>query len=331
MRTKWLGLALTPRALLPLLPTVLGCSGASDALLAPGSTDAALSPSNAGTTDSGLDATDATVMDVDAAQDASDADADVATPSLCTGIKVCDDFELTPAGMPPNPALWALGAPSCVGRGTAVVDDKIAYTGTHSVKVVNDFGDASAPAYCDHMFFSNESAFAVAGAEQVYTRFFVNLGDPLGTSHVTLATMTNMTQNNQIRLGFDDGVFAWNNASTGNFLPELPSGGPVTGSADPIDVQESLPPPSGWFCVEFHIDEIAGTYETWIEGMEEPGLEFDGSAVTNVSVQWAMDGSKPLLSNLGFGWETYAGMPMTLWFDDVAIDTKRIGCTLPDQ
>lgn len=331
MRTKWMGLAYAPRALFPLLAMVFGCSGTSDALL-PGGGDTALAASNAETdaaapTDAGPDAT---VTAADA--DASDAGIDVdAAPSLCTGIEVCDDFEQTAVGMPPNPALWAVGAPSCLGRGTAVVDDTTAYTGRHSVKVVNDFGDASAPSYCDHIFFSNESAFAVAGPEQVYTRFFVNLGDPLGMSHTTFATMTNMTENSQLRLGFDDGVFAWNNESTGDFLPELPSGAPVTGSGDPIDIQESLAPPGGWFCVEFHIDEDAGTIETWIESMEAPGLEFDGSAVTNVSAQWATDTSKPLLSNLGFGWETYAGMPMTLWFDDVAIDTKRIGCTPPDQ
>lgn len=318
----------------------MGCSGASDALL-PTTSDAQANSSNTGalaasSSDGGLDAT---LSPDDASLDATDdAIVDVfeaAPPSLCTGVKVCDDFETTDAGSVPNPVLWAVGAPNCFGptqggRGTALVDDSTAYTGRHSVKVTNDFGDGGAPQYCDHAFFSNASAFAVTGAEQVYTRFFVMLGDPLGTTHVTLATMTNTTENNQLRLGFDDGVFSWNNASTGTFLPELQSG-LVTGSTDPIDVMESLPPPSGWFCVEFHIDEDAGTFETWIQSTEVPGLEFDGSAVTNISTQWATDTSKPLLSNLGFGWETYSAMPMNVWFDDVAIDTKRIGCTPPDQ
>lgn len=315
-----------------LVAASAGCSGANDALLSPGSDTASSSSSGGGSTstsDAGVDATVAGPL-TDAGGDAPDV-AETGPPSLCTGIQVCDDFETTAVGSAPNPSLWTVGAPNCVGRGTAVVDDSTAYTGRHSVKVVNDFGDSGLPQYCDHVFFSNESAFAVAGPEQVYTRFFVMLGESLATTHVTFSTMTNTTESNQLRLGFDDGVLSWNNASTNAFLPELQSG-PVTNSAsDPIDVMESLTPPGGWFCVEFHIDEDAGTYETWIESMEVPGLEFDGSAVTNISAQWAMDTSKPLLSNLGFGWETYFSMPMILWFDDVAIDTKRIGCTPQDQ
>ncbi|HXX66757.1 MAG TPA: hypothetical protein VEK07_06235 [Polyangiaceae bacterium] len=326
---------MTSASLSALLATAAGCSGANGALIATADGAAesvsSSSPSAAaiGLSDGGIDATLTDGLS-DAGGDAADV-VETGPPSLCTGIQVCDDFETTAVGAAPNPSLWTVGAPNCVGRGTAVVDDSMAYTGRHSVKVVNDFGDGGPPQYCDHVFFSNESAFAVAGAEQVYTRFFVTLGEPLAMTHATFSTMTNTAESAQLRFGFDDGVLSWNNASTGAFLPELQSG-PVTNAAsDPIDVMESLAPPGGWFCVEFHIDEEAGTYETWIESMEVPGLEFDGSAVTNISTQWAMDTSKPLLSNLGFGWETYFSMPMILWFDDVAIDTKRIGCTPQDQ
>lgn len=338
MRTKYWGIgcaACTALAALPwLVAASVGCSGANDALQ---TTDNDAAPSVSSTrltsSDAGVDATVDSPSSLEDASDAQPADVvEAGPPSLCTGVNVCDDFETTAAGSVPNPALWAITSPNCTGRGTAVVDDAMAYTGHHSVKVVNDFGDAGSPQYCDHVFFSNDSAFAVTGPEQVYTRFFVTLGDPLGTTHVTFA-MTNTrdtTPNvNQLRLGFDDGVFSWNYPSNNTFLPEL-QGGP-TGNTDPIEVMESLPPPSGWFCVEFHIDESAGTIETWVQSMAVPGLEFDGSAVTNVSTQWAMTPLQPALNNLGFGWETYNGMPMNLWFDDVAIDTKRIGCTAPDQ
>ena len=62
-------------------------------------------------------------------------------------------------------------------RGTATVDSTHAHSGTQAVKVVNDFGDAGGPPnYCDHVFFTNVSAFATATPQQVYARFYVYSG-----------------------------------------------------------------------------------------------------------------------------------------------------------
>jgi hypothetical protein len=32
------------------------------------------------------------------------------------------------------------------------------------------------------------------------------------------------------------------------------------------------------------------------------------------------------LRKIGFGWESYGGEPMLLWFDDIAISAQRLGC-----
>ncbi|MGD0678080.1 MAG: hydrolase [Polyangiaceae bacterium] len=322
------------RFLLPLLFSAVACSGASASLpTLDAGLDATSVVSDGAADQAAADAGDATGAG-DAAKDASveeaSVDASDAGPAWCAGLTVCDDFESTTVGQPPSSALWRVTAPECAPqRGTATVDDTEAHSGHHSVKIVNDF-ESGSPTYCDHVFFTNYSAFAMAAPGQIYARFFMFLGEPFGMTHVTFATMTDENDNgNQLRLGFDSNVFAWNRESDDAFLPELDDG------SSQVDVQESIAPPSpGWFCVEFHIDELAGTLDAWVDGSEVPGLVETGTPVTNISAEWLGQGQnawKPQVIDLGFGWETYFGQSMVLWFDDVAIASTRIGCTPPDQ
>jgi hypothetical protein len=74
------------------------------------------------------------------------------------------------------------------------------------------------------------------------------------------------------------------------------------------------------------VDQAAGTIDTWVDGREVPGLVEDGTPVPDVSTQWLAPPWKPALSDLRLGWESYAGQAMTLWFDDVALASQRIGC-----
>jgi hypothetical protein len=249
----------------------------------------------------------------------------------CDGLPVCDDFESSTLGQPPRASLWSIGAPDCgPQRGTAMVDSTRAHSGSHSVKVVNDFGaNATPPGYCDHVFFNNTSALAQPASPQVYARFYVYLGgavDP--TSHVTLATLTDaFNGGDQLRIGFAGDAFVWNRKSDDAYLPELDTGNSM------INQQASQPPAMGsWLCFEFHIDQSAGTIDTWINGAEVPGLVESGMPTMDVSTVWLSGAHamwKPQIQSVGFGWETYnnkATDAMTLWFDDVAIGSRRIGC-----
>jgi hypothetical protein len=202
------------------------------------------------------------------------------------------------------------------------------------VKVVNDFGaNASPPSYCDHVFFNNTTAFASPGAaSQIYARFYVYLGNAIDpTSHVTFGTIADMTNGgDQLRLGFASDVFVWNRKSDDAYLPELDTGNSMINTAQPGTL---TPTTASWFCFELHIDPTAGTIDTWIDGTEYPGLVETGTPVTDVSTVW-LSGShamwKPRITSFGLGWETYlnrATDAMTVWYDDVAIGPRRIGCS----
>jgi hypothetical protein len=319
---------------------LLACSGANMALPGGGGTmDADLAADAAG--GSSVAATDATFdstviadqADARGEADVRDVVVDTAPPDPCAGMVFCDDFEATPAGGPPNPVLWSVGAPSsppdCTGLGTLKVDDSDAHGGKHSVKVTSEF-DSGAPTYCDHIVFRNTSAFSPAsGLKSFYVRFFFKLADMVGNGHSTFITMTDRNHGNtHVRVGFINQVFTWNlepfsgaDASfPDTYLPDNDSLGAALSAAPPV-----VPT---WQCVELHVDETAGAIETWIDDVEVAGM-IEPSTQPNVATGWP-PGWTPDIADLGFGWETYVGVPMTLWFDDVAVATHRIGCNPAD-
>jgi hypothetical protein len=249
----------------------------------------------------------------DDADDTSDAGGGEASApgDVDAGLALLDGFEGAAVGGPPDPALWAVVSQDCSGSGTLAVDDSQAHGGKHSVRV--DGG----PGYCDHVFFANTAAIAAVGP-QVYARFFVRLGALLGQGHVTFLAMKDANDDgDDLRMGGQDGVLMYNRQSDDATLPVL----------SPTGVSDSLSPPaSTWTCVELHVDEAAGTIDTWVNGAEVTGLVEDGTAVADVSTQWLTRAWKPSLVDFRLGWESYAGQAMTLWFDDVALAGRRIGC-----
>jgi hypothetical protein len=222
-----------------------------------------------------------------------------------------DGFESIAPGAPPDPALWTVGAPDCSGSGTLAVDDSQAHGGHRSVRVIGGGG------YCDHVFFGNASVIGALGGE-VFARFFVRFAAPLGTGHVTfLAMKDDADDGGDVRMGGQDSVLIYNRQSDDATLPVL----------SPTGVGDSVAPPaSTWTCVELHVDEAAGTIDTWVDGQEVTGLVEDGGIAPDVSTQWLARAWKPRLAEFRLGWESYAGQAMTLWFDDVALAPRRIGC-----
>ncbi len=233
-------------------------------------------------------------------------------PPPCGSLPLCDDFESAAAGGPPSATLWSVVSPDCSGAGTLSIDDTQAHSGAHSVKVGGGGG------YCDHVFLSNATAMATVGP-QVYVRFFVRLGAALGNGHTTFLAMKDTADNGKnVRMGGQNAILMYNRESDDATLPTM----------SPAGVAKSVSlPAESWKCIEFHIDQSAGTIDTWVDGAEIAGLVENGTPVADVSTQWLAKGTwKPSLADLKLGWESYAGQAITLWFDDVAVAGVRLGC-----
>jgi hypothetical protein len=310
IRSSLLAPALLILLTLPLASMAVGCSGSKSTSLSDlGASDAAPSGAPIGDTE-----------DTTGNPTAGDAATEAGAQSLPSGtdsgsaaaLALSDGFESAAVGGPPSPTLWTISQPDCTGTGTLAVDDSQAHTGTHSVRVNGGGG------YCDHIFFANAAAVASVGKE-IYVRFFVRLNAALDSSHVTFMSMLDQNDSgNYLRMGGQDGILMYNRQSDDATLPTMSP----TGVSDSV-----MPAMQTWVCVESHIDETLGTIDTWVDGNEIPGLVEDGTAVPDISTQWLAKGAwKPSLQNVRFGWESYSGETMTLWFDDVAVAAQRIGC-----
>ena len=242
------------------------------------------------------------------------------TSYSCNGLALCDDFESAAAGAMPDATKWAVGAPSCTGAGHLAIDGSVAHTGSHSVRVDGGIG------YCDHIFFGST---AIAGlGPVVYGRFFVRLASAAGSNHVTLMAMhdTNDDANGNhedLRMGMQNpggrGVLMWNRMLDDATLPVLSPAGVSMSVALPVQQ---------WSCVEFMVDQSAARLQTWVDGSALPGLAIDGVPTPDVDQAWLAQTPKwaPRLADFRLGWESYGNQAMTLWFDDVALSSQRIGC-----
>jgi hypothetical protein len=236
------------------------------------------------------------------------------TGAACTNVNAifCDGFEnqtgTTPSG------LWQVSYLNCQGTGTATVDRTVAHTGSTSIRVNGGSG------YCNHVFFGLQNPFASIGPD-VHVRFFVRHTTALPVNHVTFVAMRDTNDNNNdLRMGGQNGALQWNRQSDDATLPVQ----------SPVGVSLSMPLPTNqWECVEFEVNQAQGTMSTWLNGTEVPGLHLDNVPTPDIDAQWlSRPNWRPALADLRLGWESYAGETDTLWFDDVAIGAKQLGCTV---
>jgi hypothetical protein len=68
--------------------------------------------------------------------------------------------------------------------------------------------------------------------------------------------------------------------------------------------------------------------QTWVDGKAVAGLQLDGTATADVDASWlnSRPAWRPKITDLKLGWEAYGGTSNTVWIDDVALHTSRIGC-----
>jgi hypothetical protein len=243
-----------------------------------------------------------------------------ATPGPC-GALVCDDFEAYPAGQVPDKTVWT----SQTMSGAAIsIDDTKARAGKKSVKIVVAGGDGGV----GMIGRSDRSIFPAK--DQVYARMMVWLQNaPSGSGHWVwmqtrgpLATETNNAANFGV---YGTGAHPAQLQST--FIAQS-NDNPL--AADCWDYSSRAVPTGKWTCVEWHLDAAKNAQEVWYDGQAVPELTFTSEPGGSHGCLGNVTGGKwPIqqLIAMNFGWTHYHQLSgTTLWIDDVAIDTKRIGC-----
>ncbi len=240
------------------------------------------------------------------------ADGGAGPPASACAFSLCDGFEKAAPGGPPDTALWTVGGANCTGTGQAAIDGTVAHTGTQSLKVTGSGG------YCNHVFAA--ATMPPELGQKIFGRFFVRFADALGDGHVTFMAMKDSHDGpRDLRMGGQSRILMWNRESDDATVPVL----------SPAGIALSVAPAAGaWHCVEFMVNGHAGTMRTWFDGRQVAGLHVDATPTPDVDAQWLARGPwHPAPVDFRIGWESYAGQSMTLWFDDVVLGARRIGCS----
>jgi hypothetical protein len=102
------------------------------------------------------------------------------------------------------------------------------------------------------------------------------------------------------------------NLSNGDGLSPSPWNMPCALCTDP-------PASDKWVCVEGLFDVTGQKTDAWIDGTQVVKAESPSD--------WHAGSTYPAaLQRIGFGWEAYGGIPNTVYYDDIAVGSERIGC-----
>ncbi|HKP60284.1 MAG TPA: hypothetical protein VJV78_26345, partial [Polyangiales bacterium] len=226
----------------------------------------------------------------------------------CGAALFCDGFEAE--GTMPAATSWEVVAPNCKGDAAVEIDSTLAHSGTRSAKL------RSAGGYCNHLFIQAKPSGALP--DPLFARVFVRLDKALTSSHVTFLAMKDGSDGKDLRMGGQNEILMWNRESDDATLPELSPAGIAL---------SKKPATQTWLCLEFEVDSKNKALHTWLDGQPVEGLQVDGEGTPNIDGQWRNKADwQPKPQDVRFGWESYGSDANTLWFDDVALGSTRIGC-----
>jgi len=231
----------------------------------------------------------------------------------CGGLPLCDDFEAASGTL--NTALWTTIPNTLSGTASATIDTMGAHGSSHSLKV-------NSP---DRLYLRNSSVIGTLGPI-VHVRFYARFATALPMGHGAIIVTHNpaapdqYSQQNELRFGSQDAVFHWN---TDSDAANIPTVGP--GDSSSVGVT-----PNTWYCYELTIN-TNGHLNVSINGNDVAGLTEDGVPTANIDDAWVGSNASLMrytaFGDFNFGWQSYGGGPMTIWFDDVALSSAPIGCS----
>jgi hypothetical protein len=264
------------------------------------------------------------------AGDAGGPDASSGPDGACTGDIVCDDFESYPPDAPP-PYPWTVVAPN----GSATIDTSKSHSGAQSVKIT---APASSGSTSTMIRLTGSSRFPVAGNVVFGRMMFWLESAPTDSVHWTFIDGQGAVTDGGYPAIYRYGGQMPLTDSNGNFVGsqfianyETPSSYNGVGpGSDCYRNAAEVVPLGAWACAEWEFDGPNDTMRFWLNGAPIDDLTVvgtgDGCVRNDASFPW----TAPLFRQIDLGWESYQpDDARTLWIDDVAVATTRIGCPLP--
>ncbi len=226
-------------------------------------------------------------------------------PSCATtgkNLLLCEDFETVALGGVPDPAVWTIDK----GAGaTVAVDNKQFKHGKHALHL-HTLPDAN------KALLHEKKTFPLPGGKNsLYGRANVMIEAGL----VVPKNHTNFFEASG-KVNGVSGNYRYG-ASGAKFLANYNPG-------DPSKASKTAVPVGVWSCIEWAFLGDTNEMHFWIDDKEIVDL-----AVPSIGVN-GMVWEAPTFDSFYFGWITYATDTASdhydVWYDDIAIDTARIGC-----
>jgi hypothetical protein len=233
--------------------------------------------------------------------------AGIGGPSLCAAGKfiVCEDFESTAVGG--TPSGWTK-------HGDATVQTDQAARGTHALKI-------GAAASGERRIYADASKLGSGHWGRVFYKVQVPAAKASSGSviHSTLvAFQGNGPKNGSSEYRVVDTVedsngkhqFLWNVQPSS--VSEFGKGSPYNWTYD-----------GNWHCAEWHVDGPTQSYHFYIDGGEVTDI-----AINNGAGNYSGTDIPNVFAEVRVGWNNYqsASPGFVAWFDEIAMDTNRIGC-----
>ena len=223
-----------------------------------------------------------------------------------SALRICDDFESPGTAGQPNQTYWTLHLTD--SHCTAQVTRERVFDGNYALHVHTDnpTGGAGATLHNTSLFPAPNDTF--------YGRVFMYFDGTLPTTHSSLMKVGGKSGGNEFDWSFG--------TSVGLLLIDYNAPTVETYSR----AQQAKLPNRAWTCIEWEYKGNTQEAHLWINGQEQTDV-----AVTaqNQHPAW----TAPTWDHVYFGWESYnqdTGNNITaidVYFDDVAFDDQRIGCS----
>ncbi len=260
------------------------------------------------TTDSGVDAqtSDVTSPNDVATNDVAtnDAGTDAIAPSKCGGssYRLCDGFE----GAAIDTSLWPM---KLTTNATVKLDSTHVARGSQALWVHTGLGDAGDPAGTIGDLRTSPTIFPFP-KNQIWGRAFVYMANQSPDMHTNLIEAVGLLPGDAGESHYRIGV-STNHVIAGNYIP-----------GDYADHSTTTMPLDQWTCFEWHFDGQLNEYHFYLGGSELT----DMAILTDAAPQW----TAPPFDYVELGLHLYHDLTtiptLDVWYDEVALDTSRIGC-----
>ncbi len=235
----------------------------------------------------------------------------------CAGLAVCDDFEGSDVGKAP-PGWNVVIEPA--GAGTLAVSSDRAYSGVKSVRLVSTITDAvpyvqmqKSLSLLENVMFGRMNVWATE--------------TPHDPRHWNLIEGWGYVPGSTTRTVAEQRMYQYGGGGSGIFGDRVLAAYYLSDAVDCFQSSKAALPLASWTCVEWQFDGTANEMRFWL----------DGQLVSDLTVTEPSCGgtwSAPTFERLDLGWynaPAEQGRTMEMWIDDVAVDTKRVGCLPPKE